>query len=185
MNNKDSSYNSPLHKEFLTTIAGPLSHLPQGLFWLALYIRLGGSMLLLSLLDIDMDNLKEGGAATFVSAVAIQAFVMNAVMLNLNLLVPVHPFPGARALVASLVLLFGASLSTAGFVTATMGILVGLGIFWVGLFMLLANYTVIALCLVGLSCYTIFSGVRLVANDDPRSCARACLVSTTMLSTRS
>ncbi len=157
MNNKDSSYNTPLYNEFLITTAGPLSHFPQGLFWRALYIRFGGSFVpLLSLLDIDIDNLKEGGAATFISAVAIQAFVMNAVMLNLNMLVPVHPFPGARALVAVLVLLFGLSLSTAGFVTATMGIVVGLGIFWVGLFLCLVNYTIISVCLVGLSCYTMF-----------------------------
>jgi hypothetical protein len=164
MNYKDSSCNTPFYNEFLITTAGPLSHLPQGLFWHALYIRFGGSFVLplLSLLDIDIDNLKEGGAATFISAVAIQAFVMNAVMLNLNMLVPVHPFPGARALVAVLVLLFGLSLSTAGFVTATMGILVGLGIFWVGLFLCLVNYTIISVCLVGLSCYTMFSGVRLL-----------------------
>lgn len=156
---KDSPH-TPLHQELLVTIAGPLSHVPQALFWLGLYLKLGGGGHPLSL-EIDMDNLKEGGVVTFVSTVAMQALVMNIVMFKLNLIMPVHPFPGGRALVALLVMC-GANLSTAGLVTATMGILMGLVAFWSGFILLLMNYTVIAICLGALSFYTIFAGVRLL-----------------------
>lgn len=108
-----------------------------------------------------MDNLKEGGAVTFVSTVAMQTLVMNIVMLQLNLIIPVHPFPGAKALVATLVI-SGASFVTTGFIAAVMGIFIGLIAFWAGLFLFLMNYTVISMCLGALSCYTIFSGVRLL-----------------------
>ena len=112
-------------------------------------------------MEIDMDNLKEGGAVAFMSILAMQSTVMNVVMLNLNLVIPVHPFPGARALVA-LLILCGTSPFTAGLVTAICGILVGLLAFWIGLFLFLINYTIIALCLGSLACFTIFSGVRLL-----------------------
>jgi len=108
-----------------------------------------------------MDSLKEGGAVAFLSTVAMQATVMNIVMLKLNLVIPVHPFPGARALVALLVLC-GASLFTTGIFTAAAGIFMGLLAFWAGLFLLLANYNVIALCLGARACFTIFSAVRLL-----------------------
>lgn len=108
-----------------------------------------------------MDSLKEGGAVAFVSTVALQAAVMNYVMVKLNLIIPVYPFPGARALVA-LVVLCGASLSTAGLITAFAGILMGLLVFWAGFFALVVNYSIIAICLGALACFTIFSAVRLL-----------------------
>lgn len=111
-------------------------------------------------IEVDMDSLKEGSVA-FMSTMAMQAFVMNAVMLKLNLVIPVHPFPGARVLVATLVLL-GASLSTAGLLTAIAGIVVGILGLWVSIFLILVDYHVIACCLGGLACYTVFSGVRLL-----------------------
>lgn len=112
-------------------------------------------------LEIDMDSLKEGGAIAFVSTLAMQAFVMNVVMLKLNLIIPVHPFPGARVLVALLVFC-GSSLYTAGLVTSVLGIVMGLLAFWTGLFLFFMSYNVIAFCFGALACFTIFSGVRLL-----------------------
>jgi hypothetical protein len=111
--------------------------------------------------EIDIDTLNGGGALAFVSILAVQATVMNVIMLKLSLLIPVYPFAGARILVG-LAVLGGATLYTAGVITACAGILVGLLIFWVGFFCFLVGYKSIAVCLVGLAAFTLFSGVRLL-----------------------
>lgn len=112
-------------------------------------------------LEIDMDNLKEGGSVAFVSTMAMQALVMNVVMFHLNIIIPVHPFPGARGLVAILVLA-GCTFSTAGMVTSVIGIFMGILAFWAALLLMILDYNVVAFCLGTLSCYTIFSGARLL-----------------------
>lgn len=172
---KDDTSYSPVYQELATVLSGPLSHIPQGIFWLCLYSKLtarGGdnndtsyfSLPTGSALDflmVDMDNLKEGGAMAFMSILAMQATVMNVIMLTLNLVIPVHPFPGARALLASFVLM-GATVSTASLVTAACGIFVGLAVFWTGVLIWLLHYTILALCLAVLASFVMFSAVRLL-----------------------
>lgn len=134
---KDSPY-TLVHQELFINIAGPLSHAPQALFWLALYIKLAAGGIHKFCIEIDMDSLKEGGAIAFMSTLSMQALIMNAVMLKLNLIIPVHPFPGARVLVALLVSC-RASLLTAGLLTAIAGIFMGIITFWIGLLLWIMN----------------------------------------------
>jgi hypothetical protein len=157
----NDSYYDKVYNELCVVISGPLTHVLQCLFWLSLYSQINQGDFSHFDLEVDIHTLNEGGALAFVSILAIQATLMNVVMLKLNLLIPVYPFAGARALVG-LVVLGGASLYTAGVVTACAGILVGLLLFWVGFFCFLVGYEIIAVCLVVLAAFTLFSGIRLL-----------------------
>ena len=111
-------------------LAGPLSHIPQGLFWLVL----GAEQIPVSALNAAPSSAGGApGAAASDYAVVLNDFwlelcsfalLMQFLLFWLNMTLPVYPLDGARLLVATLSHL-GIGLESAGYIAAGFGIAAG------------------------------------------------------------
>ncbi len=111
----------------LIALAGPLSHIPQGLFWLVL----GAEQVPVSALTTA-----PSGATTVVSSdysavyndfwlqLCSFALLLQFLLFWLNLTLPVYPLDGGRLLVSGLSYL-GIGLESAGYIAAGMGLAAG------------------------------------------------------------
>eukprot|EP00667_Euglena_gracilis_P025090 EG_transcript_29263 len=104
--------------DFLISLAGPLTHIPQILLWLALALASGG---------VYWGNVFLSGG--LFSMVCYGAMQLNIKLLLFNLCLPCYPLDGGRILVAAM-LMKGASVET----TAKACIFISAGIAGLGLF---------------------------------------------------
>jgi len=92
--------------DFKVAIAGPLTHIPQMIVWVILYIAFTGGNIsgLFSTSSVALYEVSYGGFTGFLSQLCKQTFWMNLHILGFNLFIPAFPLDGGRCLAASLVM---------------------------------------------------------------------------------
>ena len=120
-------------EDFWVAIAGPLAHLPQIVFWVALFALLNQGQFMEFQADINLNSLKIGGWSVFWSIVSVQATMMNVALFVFNLAIPAYPMDGGRCL-AALLVMCGCSAYTAGLVTSITATLIGIGFMVLGFY---------------------------------------------------
>lgn len=126
--------NGNVVEDLWVALAGPLAHIPQAIFWIALYFVLNQGKLQEHFApDININYLKQGGFVAFWSIIAIQAAMMNVTLLVFNLAIPAYPMDGGRCL-AALLIMCGASTYSAAMVTSMTAMLVGCAFCVVGFY---------------------------------------------------
>lgn len=120
-------------EDLWVALAGPLAHLPQIAFWVALFSVLNRGDFEDFQADINLAALKQGGYVAFWSIIAVQATMMNVALFVFNLAIPAYPMDGGRCL-AALLVICGASAYTAALVTATTATLIGFGFMVLGFY---------------------------------------------------
>ena len=116
-------------------LAGPLSHIPQGLFWLVL----GAEQIPMSALTTNPAGQAAVSASDYAAVMdnwRLQlcsfALLLQFLLFWLNMTLPVYPLDGGRLLVAALSHL-GVNLESAGYIVAGSGLAAGGFIFLYGL----------------------------------------------------
>ena len=85
-------------------IAGPLTHIPQILFWfIILVIAVGGDFSKVTFGVITFTQL-HSGPGVYTAAVAMQAIVLNITLMIFNLFIPAYPLDGGRVLASTLLM---------------------------------------------------------------------------------
>lgn len=104
-------------------LAGPITHVPMGLIWWAIYVgTTGGKMGLWPSFTIYLDVLSSG-AAGFFEILAAQGLYLNIILLCFNLFIPAYPLDGGRIYAAILILVFKMKSQLAARVTAVTAML--------------------------------------------------------------
>lgn len=116
--------------EFLTSIAGPLSHLPMMGFWALLYTLENGSSKGLTDYKVYVDTLATLGGMT--ETLFRRAFWLNLEILVLNVIFPIYPLDGIRIL-GSFFVVVGCTIQKAAKLTATFGLLLSVAFVIVGI----------------------------------------------------
>lgn len=120
-------------EDLWVALAGPMAHLPQIAFWVALFAILNDGEFMEFQADINLNSLKAGGSIAFWSIIAVQATMMNAALFIFNLAIPAYPMDGGRCL-AALLVICGASAYTAGLVTSITATLIGFAFMVLGFY---------------------------------------------------
>lgn len=99
-------------------LAGPMTHVPMGVIWWAIYAGVtDGKHGLWPSHTVYLDVLSDG-AAGFFEILSAQAVWLNLYLLAFNLFLPAYPLDGGRIYAASLILVFKMKSQTAAKVTA-------------------------------------------------------------------
>mmetsp|Transcript_44963 Transcript_44963/g.66166 ORF Transcript_44963/g.66166 Transcript_44963/m.66166 type:complete len:308 (+) Transcript_44963:210-1133(+) len=109
-------------EDFLVSLAGPLSHLPQMLFWLALYVFTSGGDFVYFRNMFYISSLHDG-AIGFFSTLFAQGFFLNVELLVFNLLIPAYPLDGGRCM-ASILIMCGVEIKRAAMATSFTAIVI-------------------------------------------------------------
>ena len=111
----------------MIALAGPLSHIPQGFFWL----MLGAEQVPVSALTTSPTGQTKVASSDYAAVydnfwlqLCSFALLMQFLLFWLNMTLPVYPLDGARLLVAALSHL-GVGLESAGYIAAGMGVAAG------------------------------------------------------------
>ena len=88
--------------DFRVAIAGPLTHIPQMIFWVAMFAAFGGNFSQFSM-SYYLAELSDSAASFFV-VLSQTAFWTNLFILAFNLFVPAYPLDGGRCLAAYLIM---------------------------------------------------------------------------------
>lgn len=108
-------------------LAGPLTHIPQGLIWWGVYAGVkSANEGLWPSFAIYLDVLSSG-AAGFFEMLAAQALYLNIILLCFNLFIPAYPLDGGRIFAAGLILFLKMRAKTAAKVTAITAMLIAAG----------------------------------------------------------
>ena len=117
----DKTAGNTVWEDFAVTLAGPLTHLPQAAFWMAVYYMIAKATGEEGLLFGNM--LSDAGAVTLSDpAVFVLTLIQRAVFLNLalfvvNVCIPAYPLDGG-SLLAALLVSCGVEIDRAGVITA-------------------------------------------------------------------
>jgi len=117
-----------LKGDLKTSLAGPLTHIPMGLFWWILYVATkGADKALWPSWAVNLVYMTSGGARTFVEVLSAYVVYLNLVLFCFNLLIPAYPLDGGRVFGSSLILFLGMNNRKAAKVTAGTAMLIGFG----------------------------------------------------------
>lgn len=152
-------------QEFFVALCGPLMHIPQIFFWLAVMAIAAGTGYFSQ--DFDIDAFDEGGADHFFGRLAYQALFLNVLLLAINLLVPAYPFDATR-LVASMSVHCGMSVAKAALMVVFAGCAVGIISLVLGIvFLVKGEGPGVILLLIGLLClYTSYMLHKTIEGDQ-------------------
>ena len=89
--------------DFRVAIAGPLMHIPQMIFWVAMFAAFTGGDFSRFSMSYFLDELS-ASAASFFAVLSQQAFWTNLFIMAFNLFVPAYPLDGGRCLAAFLIM---------------------------------------------------------------------------------
>ena len=107
--------------DFKVAIAGPLSHIPQMLFWAGLFAAVEGG-------DFDhFDRFADLDDASFIAVLCAQSFYLNVMIFAFNLFIPAYPLDGGRCLASGLIMC-GMDVLTAAMVTAVTGMFIAIAL---------------------------------------------------------
>jgi hypothetical protein len=138
-------------QEFFVALCGPLMHIPQIFFWLAIMAIAAGIGYFSEEFDIDIFD--EGGADHFFGRLAYQAMILNILLFAINLFVPAYPLDSAR-LVASMSVHCGMSVARAALTVVFAGCAVGILCLVLGIIYLVkGDGPGVILLLIGLLCF--------------------------------
>lgn len=113
-----------LSGDLKVALAGPMTHVPMGFIWWAIYVGVtGGENGLWPSWTVYLDVLSDG-AAGFFQMLSAQAVWLNIYLLGFNLFLPAYPLDGGRIYAASLILLFKMKSQTAAKVTSITAMLI-------------------------------------------------------------
>lgn len=119
-------------------IAGPLTHIPQILIWLAiLAIAVSGDFSNFTLGVVSSNQLNRG-VFGFITALAGQSIVLNIALMIFNLFIPAYPLDGGRVL-ASTLLINGVPAIKAALITSVTAIVIALALCIYGIYSFFAN----------------------------------------------
>jgi hypothetical protein len=152
-------------QEFFVALCGPLMHIPQIFFWLAILAIAAGTGYFSEEFDIDVFD--EGGADQFFARLAYQALFLNILLFAINILVPAHPFDASR-LVASMSVHCGLSVAKAALMVVFAGCAVGTISLILGIvYLVKGEGPGVILLLIGLLClYTSYTLHRTIEGDQ-------------------
>lgn len=121
-----------LSKEMKVAIAGPLTHIPQMLFWWMIYLLVkyefdmaGNETAIWPSFSIFLKTMSSGPAGFF-QVLAGEAVWLNIILFAFNLCIPAYPLDGGRVYAAALILKLKVEPSKAAFVTAMTGMVISL-----------------------------------------------------------
>jgi Zn-dependent protease len=155
----------PLHgvvsDELWVSIAGPITHIFQGGFWVAIYAAVEKGDFSNFTTSINLNNLRSEGFQGFMSALCVQAIVGNLILFVFNLAIPAFPLDGGRALLALLVM-GEVKIQAAAKITGATGFISGVALLVVGIYFYLANTSAGALFLVLIGMFLVHFGLQLL-----------------------
>jgi Zn-dependent protease len=125
-------------QEFWVALCGPLTHIPQILFWLLIMGVSAPDGVSYFGQEFDINEFEEGGADQWFAALGQRAMVLNIILFAINLLLPAYPLDGARML-AALGVRFGLSIPITAIVIAVLGMVIGLVCFIYGIVKLISG----------------------------------------------
>ena len=136
-------------------IAGPLTHIPQGLFWILIYAVAGGGDFITFSRTITTEFLSSGGLHGFLSILSVHAFWLNIDLMVFNLFLPAYPLDGGRCM-ASVLILSGFGSYSAAIITSVtaMAIAVVMTVWGLVSFVHLGHPTGLFAALVGFYIYS-------------------------------
>ena len=117
--------------DFKVAIAGPLTHIPQMAFWIAMYAAFTGgdfSNLSMSYLLIDLSE----SPVSFMTILSQQSFWTNLFIMTFNLFIPAYPLDGGRCL-ASFLIMYNVPVERAAMITSITAIVLSTALFFWGL----------------------------------------------------
>lgn len=120
-----SSSSAGLHADLRIALAGPLTHIPMGLAWVAVYVVFQGSIAGFSL-RTDLQALASGSRG-FWSTLCEQGVLLNVFLLWFNIFVPAFPLDGGRIMASSMILL-GVDLYKTALLASVASFVVGLAL---------------------------------------------------------
>ena len=142
-------------------VAGPLTHILQGCFWLILFAIVERGDFSSFSEAISLESLREGGAGEFMSILSVQATVINAALFIFNLAIPAYPLDGGRCL-AALLVMAGFKAETTGKITALTAMVIGFIMLFVGVFVYIGEGSGGGLFLAIIATFVISSGTKLL-----------------------
>mmetsp|Transcript_11393 Transcript_11393/g.25527 ORF Transcript_11393/g.25527 Transcript_11393/m.25527 type:complete len:302 (-) Transcript_11393:159-1064(-) len=117
--------------DFKVSIAGPLTHIPQMAFWIAMYAAFAKGDFSRFDMSYYLNELSEGGASFF-AVLSQQAFWTNLFIMAFNLFVPAYPLDGGRCL-ADLLIMRGVRIEKAALITSVTAMVLSGGLLLFGL----------------------------------------------------
>ena len=117
--------------DFKVSIAGPLTHIPQMLFWVAMYAAFSKGDFSRFDMSYYLNELSESGASFF-AVLSQQAFWTNLFIMAFNLFVPAYPLDGGRCL-AALLIMRGIRMEKAALITSVTAMVLSCGLLIFGL----------------------------------------------------
>lgn len=154
------SRGSTVSEDLWVTAVGPLTHIFQAAIWTGIYAAVEKGDFSGFTQDISLSVLRRGGATAFVGGLCVQAIVFNCAIVVANIAIPAYPFDGGRALVALLVM-GEFKVTTAARITSVMGVLVGLMMLFVGVFLYAAKTSAGGLFLAFIAAFVINSALQM------------------------
>uniref|UniRef100_A0A7S2ER85 Peptidase M50 domain-containing protein n=1 Tax=Trieres chinensis TaxID=1514140 RepID=A0A7S2ER85_TRICV len=107
-------------------VAGPLTHIPQSLFWMGIYAAATGG----GFPSFSRDVLVSGGINGFFTVLSAHSFWLNVDLMVFNLFIPAYPLDGGRCMAAGLIMYgFGAQ-KAAQMTSITSMIIAAMMAFW-------------------------------------------------------
>jgi len=145
--------------ELWIALAGPITHILQGMFWFAIYgvVALDDFSGLTDVVDVYRLRSSFQG---FLACLVAQTILLNVALGTMNLFVPAYPLDGGRILVAAL-LLTNVKVEAVAKITGVSGFVVGFLMLILGLFLYIqdrVSYGVV-LALVAAICLYSSSGL--------------------------
>lgn len=110
-----------LADDLKAAVAGPLMHIPMGVFWFLIVLLCHRTT------DLDLDNADSitDSPSVFFWKLASYALRINVLIFLANVIIPIYPFDAGR-IFANFFMMIGLSISNAVKITAALGIIVGL-----------------------------------------------------------
>mmetsp|Transcript_29247 Transcript_29247/g.41399 ORF Transcript_29247/g.41399 Transcript_29247/m.41399 type:complete len:283 (+) Transcript_29247:398-1246(+) len=142
-------------------VAGPLTNVLQGSFWLSLYTLSENGDFAIFSNSISLESLRDGGPGEFISLLSVQATVLNTALFIMNLAIPGYPLDGGRCL-ADFLIIVGFETQTAGRITALVGMLSGFLMLFMGVYLYISDKSGAGLFLAIVAAFVISAATELL-----------------------
>jgi Zn-dependent protease len=152
--------NGAVFDELGISFSGPITHIFQGGLWAGIYSVIHNGDFSNFSAVILLEQFRYIDAVRFISILSSQAFFINLGIFFFNLFIPAYPLDGGRVL-AALLVMGKFKLDTAARITAATGILIGLVLLFIGIFLYVIYTSAGALFVAVIAGFVISSGTRL------------------------